>query len=358
MKPRISGGPLALANRIPTPLAILLGIVIGAVLMRTLGFTPTASSVSQAWRGGRTQLYTSGGGASTRYPITLPTIDQRRRILDLLTSLSPHYTRECTRHANPLYSQQARERYAPLIGHNPSPSKSWLMDLGLGSLDPIPQPSQEEQSFYRHRRDLSDGEHKYFFAINLYNSFDIIPDLFATLFRVAAVLGYHNVFVSIYENGSTDQTKALLRIFDALTRSVGMRVLIRTSQRTRGAFNHRIEYLAEVRNAAFVPLQELRDSAGEYFDTIIFMNDVLPCVDDLLELIWQSRNNNAGITCAADYMFHDELVSRMSVLQTLCLSCAHVGLSGILRQLGGTRHQRYSARECAVRADLPPPAIC
>lgn len=162
--------------------------------------------------------------------------------------------------------------------------------------------------YYRHRKDLSEGEHKYFFAINLYNSFDVIPDLFATLFRVAAVLGYHNVFVSIYENGSTDQTKALLRIFDALTRSVGMRVEIRTSQRTRGAFNHRIEYLAEVRNAAFVPLHELRDAEGEYFDTIIFMNDILPCLDDLLELIWQSRRNNAGITCAADYMYHDEIV--------------------------------------------------
>ena len=38
-------------------------------------------------------------------------------------------------------------------------------------------------------------------------------------------------------------------------------------------------------------------------------NDVLPCVDDLLELIWQSRMQNAGITCGADYIFHDEVVS-------------------------------------------------
>lgn len=128
---------------------------------------------------------------------------------------------------------------------------------------------------------------------------------------MASVLGYQNVFVSIYENGSSDQTKALLRIFDALCRSVGLRVMIRTSTRTRGAFNHRIEYLAEVRNAAFVPLHELRNTENEVFDTIVFMNDILPCVDDLLELIWQSRRNNAGITCAADYMFHEELVRRL-----------------------------------------------
>ena len=188
------------------------------------------------------------------------------------------------------------------MGHNPPASNSWLASLLGGG-------SAELDHAQAVRRDLQASEHKYFFAINLYNSFDVIPDLFATLFRVAAILGYHNVFVSIYENGSSDQTKALLRIFDALTKSVGMRVMIRTSMRTRGAFNHRIEYLAEVRNAAFVPLHELRDSEGEYFDTIIFMNDILPCVDDLLELIWQSRRNNAGITCAADYMYHEEIGS-------------------------------------------------
>jgi alpha-1,3-mannosyltransferase len=319
MQAKLPRTPAGFIQRLPTPVAVLLGIIIGALLMRMFGFS-SLNSGAESWRGGHSSLYTSGSGSgNVRHPISLPTIDQRRRVLDLLTSLSPHYTRECTRNVNPLYAQQARERYASLIGHSPPPSKSWLMDLGLGSLDPIPQPSQEQLSYYRHRRDLSGGEHKYFFAINLYNSFDVIPDLFGTLFRVAAVLGYHNVFVSIYENGSTDQTKALLRIFSSLTRSVGMRVVIRTSQRTRGAFNHRIEYLAEVRNAAFVPLHELRDAENEYFDSIIFMNDVLPCVDDLLELIWQSRNNNAGITCAADYMYHDELV-RFALLLYLFLA--------------------------------------
>jgi len=236
----------------------------------------------------------------SRQPIPLPTIHQRQRVLELLTTLSPHYTKECTRNSQPLYVQQALDRYAPLIGFTPPSHRSWI-----GSLFEF-SPDSDHLSL---RRDLSatNKDHKYFFAINLYNSFDVIPDLFATLFRVASILGYHNVFVSIYENGSSDQTKALLRIFSALTRSVGLRVTIHTSQRTRGQFNHRIEYLAEVRNSAFVPLHELRESENEYFDSIIFMNDILPCVDDLLELIWQSRKNNAGITCAADYMYHEEI---------------------------------------------------
>lgn len=149
--------------------------------------------------------------------------------------------------------------------------------------------------------------HKYFFAINLYNSFDVIPDLFSTLFKTAAVLGYQNVFVSIYENGSKDQTKALLILFSALCRTVGLEVEIRQSPRSRGTFAHRIEYLAEVRNAAMEPLREQWNRNGRTFDSIVFMNDILPCVDDILELIWQSRRQNAGITCAADYMYHDEI---------------------------------------------------
>ncbi len=256
-------------------------------------------SASSAWRGRHAPVLPSSRSPA-RTPLTLPTIDQRRRVLDLVTRLSPHYTKECTRPAQPMYKEQAAERYASLIGHQSPASSSWFDTLGLGS--------NVDGDYVPSGRRFGPDAHKYFFAINLYNSFDIIPDLFATLFRVAAILGYHNVYVSIYENGSTDQTKALLRIFDAICRSVGLRVTIRTSMRTRGAFNHRIEYLAEVRNAAFVPLHELRDAENEYFASIIFMNDILPCVDDLLELIWQSRRNNAGITCAADYMYHEELV--------------------------------------------------
>ncbi|KIJ98628.1 glycosyltransferase family 69 protein [Laccaria amethystina LaAM-08-1] len=280
-------------RRIPTPIALAVGILFGFLFARIVPLTTPSTPV---WRSGHIPAKSH---QQSRQPIQLPTLDQRQRVLDLLATLSPHYTKECTRHAQPLYAAQALERYAPLIGHNPPSRDSWLSGLFGSDLD----------ADKVHRRDVMPSEHKYYFAINLYNSFDVIPDLFATLFRTAAILGYHNVFVSIYENGSSDQTKALLRIFDALTRSVGMRVTIRTSTRTRGAFNHRIEYLAEVRNSAFVPLHELRDSEGEYFDTIIFMNDILPCVDDILELIWQSRINNAGITCAADYMYHEEISS-------------------------------------------------
>ncbi|KZV79861.1 CAP59-like protein [Exidia glandulosa HHB12029] len=282
------------AKRYGPPVAV--GLLVGFLLAPL--FYSSSSSSAGTWQGAPSKTFRPH--FSGRQSIPLPTVEQRFRVLELLTSLESHHTKECTRNAQSLYVQQAYMRYAPLVGHLP-PYRSLLQNW-----NPLAMP--EEDHIQLVRRELASmPEHKYFFAINLYNSFDVIPDIFSALFRVASILGYHNVFVSIYENGSTDQTKALLRIFDSLTRAVGMRVTIRTSQRTRGAFNHRIEYLAEVRNAALVPLHELREAENEFFDSIIFMNDILPCVDDVLELIWQSRRQNAGITCAADYMFHDEI---------------------------------------------------
>ncbi|KAF8330785.1 cryptococcal mannosyltransferase 1-domain-containing protein [Cantharellus anzutake] len=293
-------------NKLPPLVSIFLGIIIGLCIARLWYGEP---SKSRSWSP-TTSRFSQSRLRRTEY-IPLPNPKQRRRILELLTHLGPHYTRECTRSAQPLYVTQARARYAPLRGlvGTKAQSSSWFKywrstdDLGSDKLDEDAAPDHAFQK----RGVEYPPQHKYFIAINLYNSFDIIPDAFATLFRVAAILGYENVFVSIYENGSTDQTKALLRTFESLTKTVGMRVVIRASMRTRGQFNHRIEYLAEVRNAALRPLHELRDAEGEIFDTIIFMNDVLPCVDDILELIWQSRRQNAAITCAADYMFHEQI---------------------------------------------------
>lgn len=76
-------------------------------------------------------------------------------------------------------------------------------------------------------------------------------------------------------------------------RSTGMRNVIKSNTRRRGIYVCRSEYLAEVWKAAMGPSFELRESENEYFDTVVFMNDVLPCVDVVLELIWQSRRKIA-----------------------------------------------------------------
>lgn len=54
-------------------------------------------------------------------------------------------------------------------------------------------------------------------------------------------------------------------------------------------------------------------------------------MDDLLELIWQSRIQNAGITCGADYIFHDEVVSQdlSPVSSTSAVTHQTDGITGI-----------------------------
>lgn len=213
-------------------------------------------------------------------PTFAPILLTHSTLVPVLTT--PPSPLKCTINSQPAYRRQVYERYERLIGYEHTHQRPSLLGRlfgkSKGNADGIPTTSLSKRSSQT-RLAKSGGrgksnQHKYFFAINLYNSFDIIPDLFSTMFKVSSIVGFHNVFVSVYENGSTDQTKALLRLFDALSRSVGLRVVIRTSLRTRGAFHHRIEYLAEVRNAALAPLQELRDAEGEVFDSVIFMVSV------------------------------------------------------------------------------------
>ncbi|BGP40150.1 hypothetical protein JCM10449v2_004108 [Rhodotorula kratochvilovae] len=296
------------------------GILVGLFIANLLGGGHTAAV---PWKGSAVvETWTQRQGIH-RNVVSLPTVEQRERVFRTLSTLTGYHTRYCLRNAQKAYRRQVYERYEPLVGYEQHHKRKGLRGHLQRIVPKIARRGffadnddrSEVEQIFSHSRSGADGKsiqhgyegHKYFFAINLYNSFDIIPDLFSNMFKVSAILGFQNVFVSVYENGSRDQTKALLRLFDALARSVGLRVVIRTSLRTRGAFNHRIEYLAEVRNAALAPLWELREAEGEVFDSIIFMNDVLPCVDDLLELVWQSRRQNAGITCGSDYIFHDEV---------------------------------------------------
>ncbi|KAG0149837.1 hypothetical protein CROQUDRAFT_653130 [Cronartium quercuum f. sp. fusiforme G11] len=324
-----------LKSKLPALASLAIGVLVGLFCASML--SGGSSESQQRWRGGSSvPTWTHSRTAPPKFSVPNPSLEQRLRVFELLSTLTGHHTRTCTMKAQRAYRRQVYERYEPLVGYTPKYKSASPLHLLQHILPGRPKPEREYEGITdakgqsklklkARRSQISNSHsavppptrskavhrkgtgHKYFFAINLYNSFDVIPDLFSTMFKVSSILGFQNVFVSVYENGSSDQTKALLRLFDGLSRSVGIRVVIRTSLRTRGAFHHRIEYLAEVRNAALAPLQELRDSEGELFDTVIFMNDVLPCTDDLLELIWQSRRQNAGITCGADYIFHDEI---------------------------------------------------
>jgi alpha-1,3-mannosyltransferase len=77
----------------------------------------------------------------------------------------------------------------------------------------------------------------------------------------------------------------------------------------------RIEALVILRNQALHPLI----SSTDFFDpdtTVLFINDVALCMEDILELIHQRRLQQADMTCAMDWIyggsaFYDVWVSRV-----------------------------------------------
>ncbi|KAJ1821553.1 hypothetical protein GGH91_001192 [Coemansia sp. RSA 2671] len=136
-----------------------------------------------------------------------------------------------------------------------------------------------------------------FLAANLYNNEKVLPNMAAQLLELADTLGHNRIFISIYENGSTDRTKEILRRFNETLNALGIAHKIVTDKTPKPKHIHRIEYLAKLRNYALEPLY----SDGAKFGRVAFLNDVYFCQADLLELLFQSQTHGAHLTCGEDF---------------------------------------------------------
>lgn len=120
----------------------------------------------------------------------------------------------------------------------------------------------------------------------------------AAVLDLIRILGPQNVYVSIYESGSWDTTKDLLRGLEKQLNDMGVENTIALDETThmdivnrpeppsnskaegwirtpRGKREvRRIPYLASVRNKTLKPLEKL-NKMGKKFDRIIFLNDVI-----------------------------------------------------------------------------------
>lgn len=137
--------------------------------------------------------------------------------------------------------------------------------------------------------------------------------------------GANNVYVSISESGSWDNTKGALRELDAKLAMLGVSRSIEMSERThsddvtripdknesgwiwtpRGKKElRRIPYLAGVRNQVMAKLKELEEgSTGQEkitFDKILWLNDVIFNVEDVTTLIG-TRNGEYAAACSLDF---------------------------------------------------------
>ncbi|KAL2164904.1 hypothetical protein VTH06DRAFT_200 [Thermothelomyces fergusii] len=135
---------------------------------------------------------------------------------------------------------------------------------------------------------------------------------------LARTLGANNVFVSVYESGSWDDTKGALRELDTELEAMGVARRIVLDQQTHQdlitqpptdegwitipdgtRMPRRIPYLSKLRNLSLQPLWELAEN-GTTFDQVLFLGDVVFTVSDVLNLL-KTNNGRYAAACSLDF---------------------------------------------------------
>ncbi|KAK4189456.1 family 69 putative glycosyltransferase [Podospora australis] len=131
-------------------------------------------------------------------------------------------------------------------------------------------------------------------------------------------LGADNVFVSVYESGSWDDSKGALRELDAALEKTGVQKKIVLDEAThqdllagppekegwittpKGERTlRRIPYLSKLRNLSLQPLLELAQN-GTGFDHVLFLGDVVFTVQDVITLL-DTNGGRYAAACSLDF---------------------------------------------------------
>jgi hypothetical protein len=174
------------------------------------------------------------------------------------------------------------------------------------------------------------GDDRYFIAVNLHNNEAILPDFMKELRLLIfhrqschsvdpssankPIVGRHDVFLSIYESNSGDETQALLHGFNQSMANLDVNHRILSvqddpgDQWPYGTAPERIQFLAHARNMALEPLQSPDDSIRlpdwRAYTKIIFLNDIVFRWQDIANLIAtrvEGEEEGYDMACAMDY---------------------------------------------------------
>ncbi len=178
---------------------------------------------------------------------------------------------------------------------------------------------------YEHLRGGEGPSLKYFFALDLRENIEVLSRLLTSIIEVVKFLGPTECALSIVEGNSDDGTLEVLAALVPGLTEIGLpyRLQHNNIDPTEGSLGTdvvRIQKLAELRNVALAPLTNYsRDGGGGAMysatstqamkppdgdTTVVFVNDVALCAEDMLELIHQRRRQGADMTCAMDWNFH------------------------------------------------------
>lgn len=136
-------------------------------------------------------------------------------------------------------------------------------------------------------------ERIYIASVNWNNELILRSHWNKALLELVSKLGPENVFISIYESGSYDNTKGALRELDwqlermRVPRNITLSPVTHEDEMAAPAWGdgwiqvpggkkelRRVPYLARIRNLSLLPLQDLARK-GITFDKVLFLNDVV-----------------------------------------------------------------------------------
>lgn len=138
----------------------------------------------------------------------------------------------------------------------------------------------------------ADLDHKYYFGLMLKNSATHLPTIIDNLIRVFYHIGEGNVFLSIYEGGSTDDghTTAMIEPLIKALDAIGIEYHVELADNVA----------PDLLNGVLRPLKEMYRANSRVFNSVVMMRDDLWCAEELLELLFQSRGQAASIACSTD----------------------------------------------------------
>lgn len=156
---------------------------------------------------------------------------------------------------------------------------------------------------------------RFFFALNLYQCAYVLPRLLASVVEAMRRLGPENCVLSIVGGRSDDGTTEILSVLRQQIEALNTTYHLGTSVIDPLKKGHdRVTELARLRNLALAPFFAT-DHQWSTDATVVFLNDVSVCTDDILELVYQKHHQNADMVCAMDWnnngaTFYDSWIGR------------------------------------------------
>ena len=149
---------------------------------------------------------------------------------------------------------------------------------------------------------------KYFFALNLHQRASLLPRLFGSIVESMRFLGPQNCALSIIEGRSNDGTFEILSSLREEIECMGAKYYFNSSDTDPAAADRlkagdRVKYLAELRNQALRPLMDHDEGSSKDYTTVVFLNDVAICSEDILELVHQRHYQKADMVCGMDWTY-------------------------------------------------------